>query len=311
MAKAKSKSVLRRYLAYPLEAAALYLVFALVRLLPVDTASNLGGWIGRTLGPRVGVTRVARRNLALAFPEKSAAARETIVREMWDNLGRTAAEYAHLGTITERTSGRVEVVDPHHVLVLAEGRGGMVASAHLANWEVMPVVAGRYGVDPTIVVREPNNPLVRAIVDRWRGVAGGRRIPKGVAGARAALTILKDGGVLGVLCDQKMNRGLSLPFFGHDAMTASSPAQMALKVGCPIVPTRIERLGPGRFRVVCQAPLELPRLGDRQAEIRALTLEINRVIEAWIRERPGEWLWLHRRWPREIYREGEAARVTH
>lgn len=246
MAKAKSKNVLRRTLAYPLEAAALYALFALVRLFPVDAVSNLGGWICRTLGPRVGVTRVARRNLALAFPEKSETEREAIIREMWDNLGRTAAEYAHLASITERTSDRVEVVDPQHVLKLAEGRGGMVASAHLANWEIMPIVAGRYGVDPAIVVREPNNPLVRNIVERWRGVAGGRRIPKGVAGARAALTILKDGGVLGVLCDQKMNRGLSLPFFGHAAMTASSPAQMALKVGCPVVPVRIERLGPGR-----------------------------------------------------------------
>jgi KDO2-lipid IV(A) lauroyltransferase len=304
MAKAKPKSALRRYLVYPLEAAALYALFALVRLVPLDTISNFGGWFCRNLGPRVGVTRIARRNLALAFPEKSEAEREAIIREMWDNLGRTAAEYAHLGMITDRARGRVEVVDPQHVMKLAEGRGGILASAHLANWEVMPVVAAQHGVDLTIVVREPNNPLVRKIVDRWRGVAGGRRIPKGATGARAALTLLKQGGVLGVLWDQKMNRGLSLPFFGQEAMTASSPAQMALMVGCPVVPVRIERLGPGRFRMICHAPLEVPQLGDRKAEVRALTLEINRVLEAWIRERPGQWLWLHRRWPREIYRTG-------
>ncbi len=305
MTKANPSRFFQRFLRYPLEAAALYAVFAAVRLLPVEAASNLGGRICRNLGPHLKVTRYARRNLALAFPEKTAAAREKIIREMWDNLGRTAAEYPHLATIAEpgdgRRPGRVELVNPHHVLALAGGRGGILASAHLANWELMPLVAGRHGVELTIVVREPNNPLVRSLVARTRGQAGGSRIPKGFTGALAALAVLKAGGVLGVLCDQKMRQGLAVPFFGHQAMTAGAPAQLALRQGCPLVPVRIERLGPARFRMTCQAPLEPPRLGDGRAEVRALTVEINHIIEAWVRERPGEWLWLHRRWPLEIY----------
>ena len=305
MASVQDTRSRRRYLRvlrYPLEAAGLYAAYGILRLLPVDLASDIGGGLCRALGPRLPVSRTARRNLAIALPEKSRAEREAILRDMWENLGRTAAEYPHLGAITDPGSGRVEVVGSEHALALAES-GGILASAHLANWEVMPVVAAQHGLALTVVVRAPNNPLVRPALERWRGVAGGRRIPKGRAGARAALALLEAGGTLGLLCDQRMNRGVSVPFFGHAAMTASAPAQLALKTGRPIAPARIERLGPGRFRLTCQPPLEAPRLGERKAEVRALTAEINRVIEGWVRERPGEWFWLHRRWPPELYRK--------
>jgi KDO2-lipid IV(A) lauroyltransferase len=65
------------------------------------------------------------------------------------------------------------------------------------------------------------------------------------------------------------------------------------------VPAHVERLGAARFRVVCEAPLALPATGDRIADIAALTAAINGCLERWIRARPEQWLWLHRRWPKE------------
>ena len=73
-----------------------WLLFQLFAVLPLDAASAVGGWLGRTLGPRLGVRKIARRNLVAAFPEKSAAEIEAIMVEMWDNLGRVMAEFPHV-----------------------------------------------------------------------------------------------------------------------------------------------------------------------------------------------------------------------
>ena len=121
---------------------------------------------------------------------------------------------------------------------------------------------------------------------------------KGAQGARAALKHLAGGGSLGLLVDQKMNDGIAVPFFGRPAMTAPAMAQFALRFRIPVAPVHAERLGPARFRMVCEAPLAAPDTGDRQADVLALTLAVNQTLERWIRADPASWLWLHRRWPK-------------
>jgi KDO2-lipid IV(A) lauroyltransferase len=221
---------------------------------------------------------------------------------MWDNLGRVAAEYPHIGEIAAPESGRIDWVDTAPVRAMRDqGTAGILVSAHLGNWEVMTAAAIRRGLDMTIIVREPNNPFVRPLIERLRGVAGGVRAPKGLPGAKAALDTLRQGRVLGLLCDQKMNDGIAVPFFGIEAMTPAAPAQLALRFGCPLVPVRVERLGPARFRLSSFDALELPDSGDRQADTVQVMTALNEILEGWIRAKPEEWLWLHRRWPKEAY----------
>jgi len=289
---------------YLIEALALRAAFALLGLLPVDAASNLGGFLGRNIGPRLPASARARRNLRLVFPEKSAAERARIVRGMWDNLGRVAAEYPHLGEITAPESGRIDWIDTASVRAMRDqGTAAILVSAHLANWEIMPTAAIQRGVPMTIIVREPNNPFVRPLIERARGVAGGVRAPKGLPGAKAAVGALRRGQVLGLLYDQKLNDGISVPFFGIAAMTPAAPAQLALRFGCPLVPVRVERLGPARFRVASFEALALPQSGDRQADTIAVMAALNEILEGWIRDRPEQWLWLHRRWPEAAYQQ--------
>ncbi|MCH8184042.1 MAG: lysophospholipid acyltransferase family protein, partial [Proteobacteria bacterium] len=222
-----------------------------------------------------------------------------------------AAEYPHLGRITAVESGRVTLVDTDSVRALGDNKeAGILVAAHLANWEVLAGVATRLGIDITGVVREPNNPLVRPLIDRLRGAAGGGRTPKGAAGAKKAIEVLRSGRVLALLFDQKMNNGIPVPFFGIEAMTVPTPAQLALRIGCPLVPVRVERTGPGRFRITAQGPLTPPGTGNRQEDVARLTAELNRILEGWIRAKPEDWLWLHRRWPEAAYGQdgaGESA----
>jgi len=100
-----------------------------------------------------------------------------------------------------------------------------------------------------------------------------------------------------MLVDQKMNDGIAVPFFGRDAMTAPAIAQFALRLGCVLVPVRTERLSGARFRITVDPPLTVETTGDRGADEYALMARITLMIEGWVRARPEQWLWLHRRWP--------------
>jgi len=269
-------------------------------------ASALGGAGARTIGPWLPVSRIGRRNLELAFPEQDAAWRERVLRGTWDNLGRTMMELPHLPRLPESAEG------PGWELVGGENlppgeRRVIFISAHLANWEMLPAAAARVGLRMASLYRAPDNPLVDAVLRQMReGGAEMPLFPKGARGARLALRHLASGEALGLLMDQKLNEGLELPFFGQPAMTTSAPAEFALRFRCPVIPTHVERIGPCRFRVVAESPLSLPNSGDHAADVRALTLAMNARIEAWVRARPQEWLWLHRRFTPAAYRRDAA-----
>jgi KDO2-lipid IV(A) lauroyltransferase len=284
-----------------LEALGLRLAMAVFGALSLDRASALGGWLGRSFGPWLSVSTVARGNLARAFPEKFDDEITVTVRAMWDNLGRVAAEYAHLGDIEiYGGDGRVEIIGAEIIEQLRDdGIGGIFVAAHLGNWEITPLAASQKDLALTQIYRAANNPLVEPILRRLRAPLGGDHVPKGTPGARKLIQALRRGEHLAIVADQKQNDGIPVPLFGRDAMTAPALAQLALKFQCPVVPTRVERLGGARFRLTVYPPLDLPASGDHDADVAETMRRINALFEDWIRERPEQWLWLHRRWPDE------------
>lgn len=272
----------------------------LMRALPMRTATNGVAAIARRLGPRMGASRIARRNLDRAFPGLARAERERIVAEMWDDLSRTVCEYAHLKTIVDDAANRVEIVGGEHLDALREdGKPGIIFSAHLASWEMVTLAARMRGLPVNVVYRNANNLLLDEYIRKLQSVSGAALIRKGVRGARRLLQVMQSGGHVIMLVDQKMNEGIAVPFFGRQAMTAPALAQLALRYECPVVPVHVERLGDTRFRVICEPPLALPKTGDRDADVLALMTAVNRRMEVWIRARPEHWLWLHRRWPKD------------
>jgi KDO2-lipid IV(A) lauroyltransferase len=293
----------QRYLRHPLEAALAFLLLGLLRLVPADWASGFGGWLGRTLGPRLGVSRRARQNIELAFPGIQPAERERILGGMWDNLGRMLFEYPHLGRLSHPDSGRVEVVNEAPIEAAYHAkRPGVYFGAHLGNFEVLPLYAARRGLILTAFARAPNNPLIDRVVTFIRGTGGARILNKGSRGALGAIEVMRSNGYLAVLIDQKQNRGVAIPFFGHDAMTATAPAKLALRFKAVVVTCRIERLKGARWRFTVSDPLELPDSGDAEADAIELTRRVTAEVEAWIRAKPEDWFWLHRRWPKALYR---------
>lgn len=270
---------------------------ALCRLLSVDAASALGGAVARTLGPRLALTRRAARHYARAFPDATETEVATAMRAMWDNLGRTAFEYPNLTKIECYTGTRVTVLGAEHVDALRDdGRAGIFFSGHIANWEIMPLAVAQRGCDISLVYRAANNPHVDQMILRARGAITHTHVPKGTPGARQMVRLIKDGGHLGMLVDQKHNGGIEVPFFGHPAMTAPAIAQLALKYDLPLVPCAVRRTHGAHFEVTIHPPLTHPNTGDATADVRTLMGTINTFLEDAIRANPPHWMWLHRRW---------------
>lgn len=286
-----------------LQAGLLRLVLAGFRALGPVRASDFGGWLARVIGPLLPVSRVADANLRAALPALDAGARARVVRGVWDNLGRTCAELPHLPRLRRSEVGPGwEIAGFEHVRgAVEDGAQVLFVSGHLGNWELLMPIAQQLGVRVAGVYRAPSNVAVRALLAGMRDAATGGGVPlfpKGATGARGALRFMEGGGSLALLMDQKLNDGIAVPFFGRMAMTAPAAAQFALRFGVPVIPVRMVRLGPARLRMVCEAPLQVVRTGDRGADAYAMTVAINGVLEQWIREAPGSWLWLHRRWPK-------------
>ena len=274
-----------------------WVLFAVFRVLPLDAASNLGSWLARRIGPRIGAHRLAERNMRRALPELSDEQVSAALTGMWDNLGRVVAEYPHLGDIA-RDESRVEIVGGDVLDQLRDdGIGALFVSAHYGSWEMSPITTARHGFPITVVYRAANNPLVNAMVQKMRGVISQGYIPKGRGAGMSLMRALRAGTHVGLLNDQKMNEGIPIPFFGRDAMTAPAVVEFAYRLKVPLVLAKCERLGGTRFRVTYMAPMDLPDSGDRKADVKAVLRRINGEFEDWIRARPDHWFWLHRRWP--------------
>ncbi len=284
---------------YRLEAIVFKAVLWILRRLPLDAASAVVGVIFRTIGPLLRVSDRARGNLKRAFPEKLPHEINHTVKAMWEHLGRVVAEYAHLEELRcFRDGGRVEVINPDILTAARDtGLGSIVVTGHFGNWEAQGFCAADQGVKASTVYRTANNPLVDRELQRLRSVIVDAQFPKGAGGARKILKYLKSGGMVAMLMDQKMNDGVPVPFFGEDAMTPPAAAELAYKYGYPLIPLRSERLTGSRFRITVHPPINVLRSGDREADVRAALVEINALLEDWIRERPEQWLWLHNRWP--------------
>jgi KDO2-lipid IV(A) lauroyltransferase len=280
---------------------------ALLRHMGVVRASNFGGWLGRSLGPWLPVSRVAEANLRRALPALAPAERADVIRSMWDNLGRNLGELPHLGALRRCDSGPGWYCADDAVAAALRERGGpaLLFSAHFGNWEMILPLAAALGLPLAGFYRAASNPLSDALIQTLRrqaigGQAAGAPVvmfPKGARGARAAVLHLGRGGMLGMLADQKLDDGIAVDFFGAPAMTAPALAQLALRYRCPVVPARIRRLGPARFELILEPSLALPDSGDRESDVLTLTREVNATLERWIRAEPAAWLWVHRRWP--------------
>ena len=269
-------------------------------LMSTKRASNIGGWVGRKIGPFLSQHKVALENIARAYPDWSANKVKETALQAWESAGRTAGELPHLPKLNPYTADNgIEVVGAAGLDAIRDsGKGAVLISGHFANWEIMAAAICNRPVDCLVTYRAINNPHIDKRLNKARRAYGiGVLTPKGI-GTRSLMTALKAGRSVAILNDQKFREGLSVPFFGHDAMTAPGPARLAIKYGVPIVPMSTVRTGPAQFRVTVHDPIIPTATGNTDADVRDTVVRITEFIEARVRENPGQWFWMHRRWPK-------------
>lgn len=278
------------------------LLLRLLRRLPPDAALDYAARAARRVGPWTGRHKVALDNLRQAFPEKSEAEIEAIALDMWGNMARLGAEYVFLDDLVNfdpdaPNAGRVEVIGTdrfHHIA--GEAKPHILFSAHLGNFELLPVAGAAFGLRLTAMFRPPNNPYIASyILSRRRGAMG--ELLASRRGAAFSLSrILEEGGNVGLLVDQKFTFGIRSTFFGRLCETSPLLPKLARQHGCDVYPARCIRLPGNRFRLVIEDKVDLPRAPDGRVDITSTAQLLNDVVERWVREDPAQWMWFHKRW---------------
>lgn len=290
-------------LTHHIEYIAVRSLFAGFRLIGLKRSSAIAGTFCKIVGPKLkSIQRRGEENLRKIYPDWSEKEIDETLKGVWENLGRTAAEFAHLEKFTNATEeGLVTLVGGKRFEMIVQGQGPVIfVSSHCANWEIMTIVLKSAGVDYGVVYRPANNPLVDELIIAERAkVMSRRQIPKGKRGARALVENLKAGRSLAMLVDQKLNDGIEASFMGHPAMTTPAAARLALKFNIPLIPVQMKREKGPHFKMVVKDPIAYQATGDITADTLALTTLMNKALEDDIRQAPDQWLWLHRRWPKK------------
>lgn len=288
-------------LIWRLEAFGFQALFGFLRLLGVERASGLGGWLLRTLGPLTGTQKTVMRNLRIAFPDMRADEREALALAQWDQTGRTFAELAVMDHLTPE-GGRVEVVGMERLHALRDsGKPAVLISGHLANFEVMAAVIMAAGVPCQVTYRAANNPYVDALIRQSRERYGIRLFaPKG-DGTRELMAGMKRGDSIALLVDQKYNQGPEVEFFGQPVNASPGAARLALKFDTVMLPLSVVRLPAVRFRVTAHEPILVNQSEDKAADTLAGIQAANRFVEDRVKEHPVDWFWVHKRWPDKVY----------
>lgn len=278
-----------------------WLLVTVLGMLPRNLARAVGAAIGGVAYTALGrLRRVGLRNLQLAFPEKSAAERERILREEYRNLGWLLAEFCLMPDYTaERASKFIRYEGLENYLRARDrGTGVLVLTGHLGAWELSSFYHSLMGYSMGMVIRRLDNPLVDQFVNRIRCLHGNRVIHKDDF-ARGLIASMRGGETVGILMDTNMTppQGVFVPYFGVPACTASGMARVAAKTGAAVVPGfLLWEKSEQRYVLHFGEELDVVCTGDAEGDAMTNTATFTSVIEGYARRYPEQWLWMHRRW---------------
>lgn len=284
-----------------LEYALVWLTVKTIGLLPRPIARGTGIAIAQAVYLLHSRLRaVGMRNLALAFPEKTAHEHRRILRDEFTSLGRQFAEVCLFPRYTRENVSQVVIYDgfENFERAFARGKGVLFVTAHLGGWELSAFAHSLYGHPLHIVMRPLDNPYLDRMIRHYRTMHGNTTVDKDDF-VRGLLGAMKAGETVGILMDTNMTppQGVFVPYFGVPACTASGLARIALRTEAAVVPGfTIWDSAQRKYVLWFDPALELVRTGNDDADVLANTAVFTKVIEDYVRRYPGQWLWVHRRW---------------
>jgi KDO2-lipid IV(A) lauroyltransferase len=281
--------------------------------MPSRAGLALGGALGGLLGDldRRHVA-IAVDNLRHAFPDWDESRRLRTARGVYRHFGRVILDILWMQRRTrDEILSRVEVVGREHVEeAMRAGKGAIMVTAHIGNWELHGIAHGWLFGPIGVVARPLDNPALDARLCAFRMQGGNSVFYKKQAIAQT-LRFLRDGKGVAILIDQNVQQkdGIFVDYFGRPAATTTVAAALGVKTGCALIPCSALLTEEGGYRLLYEAPVPCESTGDRTADVARVTQVLTSRIEGWVRETPDQWLWIHRRWktrPPEPSPEGPA-----
>jgi KDO2-lipid IV(A) lauroyltransferase len=274
-----------------------------LRLLPPEKALSFAERVAKKIGPRTKRHQITLDNIRQAYPEKTEAEVEELALDMWGHMARLFGEYIFIDKLFDCVPGsdkpgRVEVIgDEIFLRILAESdRPHIVFTAHMGNFELLPIAAASYGLPISVLFRAPNNPYIAKYLFSARSSQMGDMVASRAGAAFTLARVLEANGNIGGLVDQKFTRGVRTTFFGRECLTSPLIGKLARQYDCDVYPARSVRLPGNRYRLVIEDKLVLPRTEKGVVDVPATTQMLNDVVEGWVRQDPGQWMWFHKRW---------------
>jgi len=275
-------------------------VLAGARLVPFPLLYYTGaclGWCSYYVLRRERRKTLANLELALG-KEKPPGERRRIAREVFVNLGRNMVELAFYPRIDGDNIGAFVKMEGREIVdrELGKGKGVIIITGHIGNWELIPTYFCAVGYRGGVVARRAYYEKYNRLLERLRRSKGFRVFYRDKS-PKEILKTLRNNELVGVLADQDVRKlpGVFVEFFGRSAYTPAGPVLIAMKSGAPLVPVRIVREGRGH-RIIVDEPIRLRDSGDRRADLVYNTELWSCRIEEYVRARPGQWVWMHRRW---------------
>ncbi len=296
---ARSAPVLHRF-GQRIEGNGVRFLFWLLGALEPERATRLAGNITAAVVGRTKKAPKVMRNLEIAFPRLSTAEMAQTADEVFRYMGVSMAELAQMERLWKEREQRFEFVANPNIEALCGGpRPAVFVTAHVGAWTLANFAPAHFGFPLTILFAPESNPISNDVLVRLRSVLPCNAMPRDNA-MRTLMGELRQGRSVGLATDTRFDAGEMIPFFGVDAPTNTVPARLALRFGADLVPGRTERLPGMRFRVTFYDPVvALDPQAPKEEQIRQMSAQLNHHFEDWIRETPGQWMCMSRRWPRD------------
>lgn len=240
----------------------------------------------------------ARENLKSVYPEATDDWIRGTVNGVYEHLSWMVAECLALQRDPRLSLEWMKAVEGKEILdsIKAAGRGAIILTGHVGNWELLAAWLAQSGYPLSAVVRSPDDADFSRIIASFRSRTGVGVFEKHFV-MKETIRFARNGGFLGLMPDQAWNStGIPTEFLGRRCYTAGGPAAIARLAGVPVVPVASYRVAPFRHEVRISEPIKMVEGADKQRSIKENTDRMNRAIEKMILEHPEQWLWLHRRW---------------
>jgi len=270
-------------------------LFIIYKTLGLKISSFLSGKLIEFLGPLFRSKKTIISNIQRAIPLIDTQEIDKIKKDMWNNYGRTLAEYMFLKYFRNNIFTPNIKLDGKEILeqIKHEKTPVIFISGHFSNFELMAMQIEKSGINLAAIYRPLNNTFLNVIMERIRKKYICRnQIKKGKRGVRELLKLYKKGYSVALMIDQRVSQGIKSKFFNKDAFTTTIPAQFVKKFNCKIVPIYIERFEGTNFKIKVEKPI----IFSKDISTEKITRDLNIWLEKMILKNPGKWIWSHNRW---------------